>query len=63
MTPDSDERTVVDPTAFRAVTLTRSFRLTSLAVSRYVRPVAPGIVEHSPPEALQRSHTYETLIG
>jgi hypothetical protein len=33
-TPDSDERTVVEPMAFRAVTLTRSFLLTSLDVSR-----------------------------
>ena len=33
-TPDSDERTVVEPTAFRPVTFARSFRLTSLEVSR-----------------------------
>ena len=32
--PDSDDSTVTEPTAFRAVTLQRSLRLTSLDVSR-----------------------------
>jgi hypothetical protein len=62
-TPDSDEIAVAEPTAFLAVTLHRRRWSTSADVRRYVRPFAPAIAAHSPPEVLQRSQPYENAMG
>ena len=46
------------PPAFLAVTITRTERLTSAAVTTYVRFVAPAMLAQLPPFASQRCHWY-----
>ena len=59
---------VADPSAFRAVTRTRSRRPTSAATSWYACTVAPPIAAQSvpcgfPPLAGHRTHWYENEVG
>jgi hypothetical protein len=60
---DSPDNAVVDPPLFRAVTLTRILRPTSLAVSLYCLPVAPEMEAKLAPWLLERSHWYANVMG
>ena len=53
----------VVPDAFVAETRRRTVRVSSLAVSRYVAPLAPGIGTQAAPDGSQASHWYANEVG
>jgi hypothetical protein len=62
-TAEAADCAVVDPAAFRAVTLTRILRPTSAAASLYSALVAPEIGANVVPGELERCHWYANVIG
>ena len=62
-TPVGADVAAREPPAFLAVTITRTDRFTSAAVTAYVRLVAPATLPQFPPFESQRCHWYVYAIG